>query len=147
MTTSGQGLKNASIFRGINDASGTVCILFTAYGLPFFHLTSPFFLLPFCDPGANLRQPVRHLLGGRRMRLRRRTLAYVTPARFERAAYSLEGCCSIQLSYGVFEISSFSAFLLFPISPEIQKTMMHGKILVRFYTSSYPLVLACVSKW
>jgi hypothetical protein len=25
----------------------------------------------------------------------------VTPARFERAAYSLEGYCSIQLSYGV----------------------------------------------
>jgi hypothetical protein len=28
---------------------------------------------------------------------------FVTPARFERATYSLEGCCSIQLSYGVFE--------------------------------------------
>ncbi len=28
-------------------------------------------------------------------------LLSVTPARFERATYSLEGCCSIQLSYGV----------------------------------------------
>ena len=35
----------------------------------------------------------------------------VTPARFERAAYSLEGCCSIQLSYGVVEIKSISNFL------------------------------------
>ncbi len=30
----------------------------------------------------------------------------VTPARFERATYSLEGCCSIQLSYGVDELLS-----------------------------------------
>ena len=35
------------------------------------------------------------------MRLRRRTLICVTPARFGLATYSLEGCCSIQLSYGV----------------------------------------------
>ena len=25
----------------------------------------------------------------------------VTPMRFERMTYSLEGCCSIQLSYGI----------------------------------------------
>ena len=27
-------------------------------------------------------------------------LLFVIPARFERATHSLEGCCSIQLSYG-----------------------------------------------
>ena len=35
---------------------------------------------------------------------------FVTPARFERAAYSLEGCCSIQLSYGVFKTAWKQAF-------------------------------------
>ena len=32
----------------------------------------------------------------------------MTPARIERATYSLEGCCSIQLSYGVKENCGFS---------------------------------------
>ncbi len=34
----------------------------------------------------------------------------VTPARIERATYSLEGCCSIQLSYGV-NLSFFEILL------------------------------------
>ncbi len=33
-------------------------------------------------------------------------LSFVTPARIERATYSLEGCCSIQLSYGAKLLSS-----------------------------------------
>jgi hypothetical protein len=38
--------------------------------------------------------------------------ALVTPARFERAAYSLEGCCSIQLSYGVSGFCSCSKAMM-----------------------------------
>jgi hypothetical protein len=38
--------------------------------------------------------------------------AFVIPARFERATHSLEGCCSIQLSYGT----------LYPIKDPRRKT-------------------------
>jgi hypothetical protein len=37
----------------------------------------------------------------------------VTPARFERATHSLEGCCSIQLSYGA-KISNLFSICLIP---------------------------------
>jgi hypothetical protein len=92
LLTSGLVRKAASIFRGVNGFGNG---LHTAYRLfPTPYLLPPnFYFLQFGDPGAILRR--------RRMRLRRRTLTGVTPARFGLATYSLEGCCSIQLSYGV----------------------------------------------
>jgi hypothetical protein len=43
----------------------------------------------------------------------------VIPARIERATYSLEGCCSIQLSYGIdLFLQQIKLVLLFPNSPD-----------------------------
>ena len=42
-----------------------------------------------------------------------RFLKLATPARFERATHSLEGCCSIQLSYGARPIFFLHQFFLF----------------------------------
>ena len=38
-------------------------------------------------------------------------LEFVIPARFERATHSLEGCCSIQLSYGTYTSKKCTAKL------------------------------------
>ena len=43
-----------------------------------------------------------------------RRLGSVIPARLERATHSLEGCCSIQLSYGTERGCKYSKFSGFP---------------------------------
>ncbi len=43
---------------------------------------------------------------------------FVIPARLERATHSLEGCCSIQLSYGTDPVSPRRGVQIYAIFPD-----------------------------